>query len=93
MSDWKPIETAPKDGTWILVTGDVYDPLSDGPPHVRFTRWVSETTEHWEQVSARRQELVSEDTSHWDCCDMQPTHWMPLPNPPSDVSRAQKSKD
>jgi len=61
MTDWKPIETAPKDGTFILVAvpGEV-------AIHIMLVWWL----DGW-------------------CLDMtntpivgNPTHWMPLPEPP-----------
>lgn len=67
MSEWQPIETAPKDGTSVLTWGCVHD---DGGVHMfetpsfqlsRFgeTGWVSAALGTHE-----------------------PTHWMPLPEPP-----------
>lgn len=64
-SQWQPIETAPKDGTRILVY----------------------------RKGAKRYPLVSVDSFEsvkwpWPPCwyhspsDEQPTHWMPLPEPP-----------
>jgi hypothetical protein len=68
-SEWKPIETAPKDGTWFLgwrpttIKQDQLDtyqwcekPLGD-PPF-----WIN-----------------AADSNDWY---EQPTHWMPLPEPP-----------
>lgn len=82
MSDWRPIETAPRDGTWVLVLGDRYK--NTDRPAVAPSRWIAETTERWEYVSDTRQELRTEDSSHWDY-DAEvyaPTHWMPLPEMP-----------
>lgn len=85
MSDWQPIETAPKDGTKI----DLLFPeprgrtinclwLQDrwtGPNGGWF--WRSAT---WDDFG----ELLPEhewNVNHYP--HMQPTHWMPLPEPPA----------
>jgi len=71
---WEPIETAPKDGTPILLyqcvdqfdladpKGKMTDYYFSGFYNQRFKLW-----ECWE----------SDQYSH------EPTHWMPLPKPPS----------
>lgn len=66
MTDWQPIETAPKDGTLFSVKGD---PNSHdwATFHARFKAWPN-------------------GSSGWqtdDGCDLEPTHWMPLPDEPS----------
>ena len=68
MSDWQPIETAPKDGTVILAWRD---------------GWVKPTLLLW---------LAHRDLEAPGWCPYerqpirprgsQPTHWMPLPEPP-----------
>jgi hypothetical protein len=59
MSDWQPIETAPKDRTGVLV----YRPKMRG--------------------SDRIQIRVPSDWCGPTCCPhAEPTHWMPLPEPP-----------
>lgn len=67
MSNWQPIETAPKDGTDFLMchaeTGDMmvvfYDePSAEAPDHC------------WHRMDGL--------AYHRDL----PTHWMPLPEPP-----------
>jgi hypothetical protein len=69
MSNWKPIETAPSDGTRILTWGRLHD---DGgvdmgeTPSVQYSFWDGQ---HW----------YSDDLG-----THQPTHWMPLPKPPAD---------
>ena len=70
MSEWKPIETAPKDGTRILgwdgcevVTLD-YQPPYRYPEHLEYK-------EIWYQESDSGRASV-----------FYPTHWMPLPEPP-----------
>ena len=71
--EWKPIETAPMDGTWILVTG--------------FKKGKEKTISHmyavaaWYPISERRPELGG----FWFFGDKdglyvrEPTHWMELP--------------
>lgn len=75
MSEWQPIETAPKDGTWMLV----YEP-SEYPPSVHVVRWG---TREW-TMGARQYAWVTmalgPNPDTYDADDA--THWMPLPNPP-----------
>ena len=66
---WQPIETAPKDGTDILVYVG---------PH-QFAAWYHTDTESgcsmWAISTDRCNEAISFST-------FLPTHWMPLPKPP-----------
>ena len=73
---WQPIETAPKDGTAILVW--------NGPNIGFYTHKGDMGVAIW-----REQALPGKDRMRWcaqDCCDgvttYEPTHWMPLPDPP-----------
>ena len=67
MSDWQPIETAPKDGRKMLLrfTGPFSDQMQDGVTVGRWLRgwWLDAI---WATSTAHRS----------------PTHWMPLPPPP-----------
>lgn len=67
MSEWRPIEAAPKDGEGILVT----DARVIGWTQVVY--WDDEATTDWGWA---RDDI----DSHWHK-DMF-THWMPLPEPP-----------
>ena len=73
MSEWQPIESAPKDGTKILlyyqdrsrvVCGHWY---WDGYAKKPRPYWTSDNEQLWGRYFHR-------ETS--------PTHWMPLPEPP-----------
>lgn len=70
MSEWKPIETAPKDGTWFLVI----DPDSS-------MCWAPYGFCSWQTDYSGHSYWAEEDTSE----EIQPTHWMPLPDPPENV--------
>lgn len=72
--DWQPIETAPKDGTAVIVYGG--NDEANGKLQVGQGFWDSYVC------------MVSGTMMRW-CwengavpCDPQPTHWMPLPKPP-----------
>lgn len=77
-SEWRPIETAPKDGTVIDVwLGDADD--SDiafycTPGTRRSAGW------HWKHEKFRPTAGLN-ILNTW----VLPTHWMPLPEPPNDV--------
>lgn len=74
---WQPIETAPRDGTPVLVYAERFG--WEGSPRIvcavypkeHYNGWIiygCGPTRHGEQVL--------------DSC--LPTHWMPLPEPPKD---------
>lgn len=81
--EWQPIETAPKDGTWILVycddPDDMYEALDDSfenrPVSAQWTTNLNGLTVegHWQ--------FAWFDGGYYGDC--KPTHWMPLPEPPS----------
>ena len=75
MSTWQPIETAPRDGTEILLKV----PLLWEEPQGRIgsgdyvsAYWYDESSEYW------RDRL-----GQWVLLD-RPTHWLPLPKPPAE---------
>lgn len=69
MEDWRPIETAPRDGTLLLVAY----PESYGHRRYRLAYWATGSwgavTEGW---SDQWRQLRSTD----------PGYWMPIPAPP-----------
>jgi len=82
MTDWQPIETAPRDGTDVIVG---FDRADTWIVHVAWWRtgeeygctandrgWWSYT------LGSVTQEQLDEDRT--------PTHWMPLPDPPVSIS-------
>ena len=79
---WQPIETAPKDGTAIIVYGQwaaeigdwADDPPSVGVAYSNGTGWFSIHADYYSVT-----------------CDA--THWMPLPNPPGHVADAGKADE
>jgi hypothetical protein len=80
---WQPIETAPKDGTKVLV-------LFNGEPHVaQYAPIWSPENKRWmvnhPRWRADDMQMVSEidPNEHQIAYGMKgPTHWMPLPEPP-----------
>jgi hypothetical protein len=64
--EWQLIETAPKDGTWVLAFES---------PNMRVVRWGSVGVHLF---SGRSGDERWNDGEY----DFAPTHWMPLPEPP-----------
>ena len=73
MGEWQPIETAPKDGTWILA-GEFGNPDFVGDYYA--ASWSGDEDGCW---CANCGQYVTQEP--------EPTHWMPLPAPP-EVSNA-----
>lgn len=72
MSEWQPIETAPKDGRHILLFAPGYRP-DINPPDYYVAQWRYGM---WSLVHAGGYAVDA-------LLDEEPSHWMPLPNPPS----------
>ena len=76
MSDWQPIEPAPKDGTVVLF----FEPKHQWGGRGRW-RKACVTIGYWHQPAN------SSHPGFWCSSVMspyRPTHWMPLPSPPMD---------
>jgi hypothetical protein len=72
MSEWQSIDTAPKDGTPVLLWTDHEHAIAE---------WNG--GEWW--LIACQEALFDGDRPATVPC--RPTHWMPLPKPPSDNPR------
>jgi len=81
MADWQPIETAPKDGTEVLLWG----PYCGCPATAQWTgkAWAA----YWD--GWRVVEYMSDFGTDYREFDM-PTHWMPLPEPPTSLNEPEK---
>lgn len=75
MSEWQPIETALKDGSSLLLFA-VELSYSD-TPQMYVGRWS--TTAWWGPAWVAYEE--GSDTEY-----LEPTHWMPLPDPPKEAA-------
>ena len=87
MSGWQPIDTAPTDGTWVLVFDPVGSPLWELPPD-----WNPyEDNKPWQKLFIAQSQKwvgVSGELDKWTTCTHQgwatidPTYWMDLPEDP-----------
>lgn len=67
MSEWQTIESAPRDGTPVLVA-------ERGP-----NGWWIDVGENMYDISDGPDKWRGRESSNVTC---EPTHWMPLPEPP-----------
>lgn len=101
MSEWQPIETAPKDGTPILlyVPDEIDQDNYEKPPqmarHVAIG-WSGRLGDRsrdgvWCAAITKSESFNgSELTGSWmehEWLQVGPTHWMPLPEPPNTPTR------
>lgn len=87
---WQPIETAPKDGTEVLVYRD-----DQGVMLARYTSAAEFLTDtelaDWTEEQAYQEDWFGADfiCGYRMDGDLVPTHWMPLPTPPASVAEDQ----
>lgn len=72
--EWKPIETAPRDGNVIIGFEPIYGGLVSQV-------WWCDIFNRWESLhnDYPMRQCVDEQHYIFEC---NPTHWMPLPEPP-----------
>lgn len=84
--EWRPIETAPKDGTAVLVMRNI---------------WPGTATGFAEDCNGHNTYVAAWWTNRWVCymdwiddptCPIKPTHWMPIPAPPTNPAQAEKKE-
>jgi hypothetical protein len=71
----QPIETAPTDGTEILIWCTERKAWQSA-------RWVQEVHDAWEQVDATTKKLVRNKNGYWDTLAQSWDFWMPQPPAP-----------
>ena len=80
--NWQDISTAPTDGTWILLTGGKIDYGwdVDDKPNIVVGQVTNELNGY---ESKRRWQFAWYDGGYYGEYE-NPTHWMPLPDPPKE---------
>jgi transcriptional regulator with XRE-family HTH domain len=101
--NWQPIETAPKDGSCVLLLSRAYG-ATDGeveypqPAKCHIGKWNAEGTSWTDALGSFEEEIcMLSTTGIWESGGgwFQPnevTHWMPLPAPPSGRSERLAAK-
>ena len=81
MNDWRPIETAPKDGTAILLFGgEMCD--DTGPEHIHPSQAVARWVSYQVYEGGGAWFVATADAGAIGITFHKPTHWMKLPDPP-----------
>ena len=75
---WQPIETAPKDGTQVILF------LPQYPHHAWLGYFIDAEDFKYGKSVRRRQEWVAVGPMI-SLPNPQPTHWMEMPNPPENI--------
>jgi hypothetical protein len=97
MTGWLPIDSAPHDGSTVLVAdsfGATAAAFDGAPDRAKFEDIVGEslTDAEWDEECERySQSWVSVDPLSGDTEYLTPSHWMPLPVPPADATGAQRT--
>jgi hypothetical protein len=80
---WQPIETAPKDGSEIMLYGPCrwLSTSAQSKPKVCVGSWASENGHDDDGIVDDKAFMTSTENPYQDICNA--THWMPLPAPPT----------
>ena len=80
---WQPIETAPKDGTPVLIwTPEGHDIASYSPREDDGQQSMGHDAGWWGCLTPADPGRHMGNPDYYREAECQPTHWMPLPEPP-----------
>jgi hypothetical protein len=92
MSEWQDIETAPKNGTEILIyredCGVILARWVAPCEFLHESEYISMSPDSWEEADWFGADFVS---GYRVSNDGLPTHWQPLPEPPSKAKQAEET--
>lgn len=81
LNGWQPIETAPKDGTGIIVID-----MSAEKPEPGYANWIFDC---WSAVDGEFEGAEGDEALFHAMVWVSPTHWTPLPQPPAIRSKGE----
>lgn len=73
--EWQKIETAPMDGTYVLVYPPTWGTVNASIAKWDDDRYAKKPRPYWKRIDDHGRSTISRGKP--------PAHWMPLPNPPS----------
>lgn len=79
-SEWQSIETAPRDGSAVLVMRDIWPGTASGRAE-ECNGHNTYVAEWWAQEGSNGEWVCYMDATADPICPVEPTHWMPLPKP------------
>jgi len=89
MNEWQPIETAPKDGTRILAFFPIINSYKILIVEFIWQEWyICPYDSEFEMMGNEHLVYIYEKLEKLKNGD--PTHWMPLPNPPKQEKESRK---
>ena len=74
--EWQSIESAPKDGTYILVYPGLWTGISASIARWDDDEYAARPMPYWRRIDANNRIRLDRYTP--------PSHWMPLPDPPKE---------
>lgn len=78
---WQTIETAPRDGTAVLVMRNIW-PGTDSGKAEECNGHNTYVAQWWAGEGDGGEWMCYMDRVHEPRCPIEPTHWIPLPPPP-----------
>ena len=85
---WQPIDTAPLDGTVVLITGGTFEVSNSMAGEIQSAGVSMAAYDEWEKLWCG-DNAGGHDEYYWH----KPTHWMALPKPPALTSTTRCPED